>query len=83
MAIMKVSLPESMKEFVEKQAEAEGFPTVSEYLRMVIRQLQKQQAKQFLEEKLLEGLRTPAIPGTDRFWTGLERKAATRKRNRK
>ncbi len=83
MATMNISLPESMKEFVEKQAEAEGFGTVSEYLRMVIRQLQKKQAKQLLEEKLLEGLRTPTIPGTDQFWTGLERKADAPKRNRK
>jgi hypothetical protein len=57
--------------------------TKSEYLRMVIRQLQKQQAQHHLEGKLLEGLRTPTIPGTDQFWTGLETKAATRKRNRK
>jgi hypothetical protein len=72
-----------MKEFVTKQAEAEGFGTISEYLRKVIRQLQKERAKQDLEEKLLEGLRTPTVPDSDQFWTGLQANAAAPKRERK
>ena len=83
MATMNVSLPDSMKEFVEKQAEAEGFGTVSEYLRAVIRQLQKLQAKQDVEVKLLEGLRSPTIADPEQFWIDLEAKAATRRRKRK
>jgi len=74
MATMNISLPESMKLFIERRAEAEGFETVSEYLRAVIRDLQKQHAKQGLEELLLEGLRSPTVPDTDRFWTELEAK---------
>jgi antitoxin ParD1/3/4 len=83
MATMNISLPESMKHFVEKQAEVEGFGTVSEYLRAVIRLLQKQQAKQQLEELLLEGLGTPTVPDTDKFWTDIEAKATASGRNRK
>jgi antitoxin ParD1/3/4 len=45
-----------MKAFVEDQAAKEGFGTTSEYLRSMIRDVQKRLAKQALEAKLLEGL---------------------------
>ena len=83
MATMNISLPESMKLFIEKRAEAEGFGTVSEYLRAVIRELQKQHAKQGLEELLLEGLHSPTVRDTERFWTDLEMRTATAGRKRK
>ena len=46
MATMNISLPDPMKEFVEAQAQKEGFGSVSEYLRAMIREVQKRQAKQ-------------------------------------
>ena len=55
MATMNVSLPDEMKAFVEAQAAKEGFGTTSEYLRSVIRDVQKRLAKQALEAKLREG----------------------------
>jgi antitoxin ParD1/3/4 len=83
-ATMNVSLPDEMKTFVESQAAKEGFGTVSEYLRSVIRDLQKRQAKQDLEAKLREALLSgPAEPMTREDWNeikreGLERLAAER-----
>jgi Arc/MetJ-type ribon-helix-helix transcriptional regulator len=35
MATMNISLPESMKEFIEKQSAIKGFRTVSEYVRSI------------------------------------------------
>jgi len=72
-ATMNVSLPDTMKVFVEEQAAKEGFGTVSEYLRAVIRELQTRQAKQEVEAKLLEGLKTPKTRMTDKHWRELER----------
>jgi Arc/MetJ-type ribon-helix-helix transcriptional regulator len=40
MAAMNISLPASMKSFIEEQAVSEGFATVSEYVRAVIREVQ-------------------------------------------
>ena len=37
MAIMNVSLPDQMKDFMEAQACKEGFGTASEYIRSLIR----------------------------------------------
>ncbi len=74
MATMNVSLPDQMKDFVETQAQKEGFGTVSEYLRAIIREVQKREAKQTLEAKLKEGLESgPAAPLTSQEWDAIER----------
>jgi antitoxin ParD1/3/4 len=78
MATMNLSLPDSMKAFVEEQAVKEGFGTVSEYMRAVIRELQKRQAKQQLEAKLLEGLKSPKSRMTNQQWDELERQVRER-----
>ena len=75
MATMNVSLPDEMKAFVETRATEEGFGTVSEYLRSVIRDLQRRQARQDLEAKLLEGLQSPAVPMTRDDWDSIQREA--------
>jgi antitoxin ParD1/3/4 len=75
MATMNISLPDEMKTFVETQAAKEGFGTTSEYLRSVIRDVQKREAKQALEAKLREALESgPAEPMTREDWDELERK---------
>jgi antitoxin ParD1/3/4 len=69
MATMNISLPDEMKAFVETQAAKEGFGTTSEYLRSVIRDVQKRQAKQVLEAKLREALESgPSEPMTREDW---------------
>lgn len=76
MATMNISLPDPMKEFVEAQARKEGFGTVSEYLRSIIREVQKQVAKAALDEKLREGLQSgPAAPLTQSEWDAIEQEA--------
>jgi antitoxin ParD1/3/4 len=85
MATMNISLPDQMKEFVESQAQKEGFGTVSEYLRSIIREVQKREAKQALEAKLKEGLESgPAAPLSSEEWDAIEREglelAASRRR---
>jgi len=85
MATMNVSLPDQMKEFVEAQARREGFGTVSEYHRMLIREAQKLAARQALEEKLREGLESGVAPSLEpQEWDAIEREglelAAQRRR---
>jgi antitoxin ParD1/3/4 len=75
MATMNVSLPDEMKAFVEAQAAKEGFGTTSEYLRSMIRDVQKRLAKQALEAKLLEGLEGPTVLMTREDWDSIEREA--------
>jgi antitoxin ParD1/3/4 len=75
MATMNISLPDPMKEFIEAQADREGFGSISEYLRSVIREVQKRQAKQALEVKLLEGLQGPTTEMTREDWDSIRREA--------
>jgi antitoxin ParD1/3/4 len=75
MATMNISLPDAMKEFIEAQTSKEGFGSVSEYLRSIIREVQKQQARRELEAKLLEGLQGPSVVMTREDWDSIEREA--------
>jgi antitoxin ParD1/3/4 len=58
MRTMNISLPESMKEYVEAQVSAGGYSSVSEYVRELVREDQKRKAKDALEHVLLEALRS-------------------------
>jgi antitoxin ParD1/3/4 len=49
---MNVSLPDSLKSFVDEQVASRGFGTSSEYVRELIR---KEQDRQALRSLLLEG----------------------------
>ncbi len=74
MTTMNISLPEEMKAFIEAQMAQEGYASASEYLRSLIREAQKRQAKQALDAKLLEGLQSPASEMTEADWTALRQR---------
>ena len=52
MGTMNISLPDALKEFIDKQVQARGYSTSSEYVRELIR---KDQERQHLRGLLLEG----------------------------
>jgi antitoxin ParD1/3/4 len=56
MRTMNISLPESLKAFVDEQVDARGFGTSSEYIRDLIR---KDQERLALRRLLLEGAKSP------------------------
>ena len=73
MVTMNISLPDSMKAFVDAQV-VEGYSTASEYVRELIRNAQKQLAKEELEQQLLAGLASgEATPMTSEDWDALKR----------
>ncbi|HXG68321.1 MAG TPA: type II toxin-antitoxin system ParD family antitoxin [Blastocatellia bacterium] len=72
MTSLNISLPESLREFVEEQVKTGGYGTASEYLRELIRADRKRKAQERLEALLLEGLDSPAQEITDRDWTDLD-----------
>ena len=53
---MNVSLPETLKDYVQKRVVQGAFSNPSDYIRALIREDQKQQAEERLEALLLEGL---------------------------
>ncbi|MEA5469063.1 type II toxin-antitoxin system ParD family antitoxin [Spirulina sp. 06S082] len=70
MKTMNVSLPETMRDYIEEQVKTGGYGSVSEYIRDLIRQDRKRKAQDHLETLLLEGLDSgSATPMIDRDWT--------------
>jgi antitoxin ParD1/3/4 len=56
MASLNISLPQSLKDYLEEQVQARGYSTPSEYVRELLRHDQTRRAEQKLEALLLERL---------------------------
>lgn len=70
---MNVSLPESLKDFVDDQVSRRGYSTSSEYVRELIR---KDQDRQRLRGLLLEGAASDsAAPADDAYFASLRKRA--------
>ncbi len=69
MTTLNISLPESMREFIDRQIESGGYSTASEYIRHLIRQDQEKAEKKQIEKLLLEGLNSgEPVEITDDWW---------------
>lgn len=69
---LNISLPESLKQFVDTQVKELGYSTPSEYVRELLRQDRHRREQEKLEALLLEGLQSgKSIPVTPDY---LERK---------
>lgn len=75
MTTVTISLPESLKQFIESQLVTKGFGNVSEYFRSLLREAQAKEEDARLEKLLLEGLASRSIPLDDAFRASLEAKA--------
>jgi len=60
MATLNISLPQSLKDYVEDQVQQGGFGTPSEYVRRLVREDQLRKAEKRLEALLLEGVESGA-----------------------
>jgi antitoxin ParD1/3/4 len=77
---MNISLPETMKDFVDEQVHGGGYGSASEYIRDLVRRDQKQRAESRLQALLLEGLESGGdIPVTPEFWENLRRDLMARR----
>jgi len=69
MKSMNISLPDSMRAYVEEQVAEGNYSTVSEYFRELVRQDQKRKAQERLETLLIEGLESGNVTAmTDEDW---------------
>jgi antitoxin ParD1/3/4 len=74
MTTITISLPDSLKAFVETQLATRGYGNVSEYFRGLLREAQEKEREARLETLLLEGLASKSIPLDGQFRQGLEAK---------
>jgi antitoxin ParD1/3/4 len=78
MSTMNISLPESLKTFVDEQVSQRGYSTSSEYVRELIR---RDQDRMQLRGLLLAGASSsPAAPGDAAYLEGLRDRVRKRAR---
>ena len=71
-----ISLPEPLRDFVDRQMTSRGFGNVSEYFRTLLREAQEKERETRLEELLLNGLISGEdIPLDGKFWKDLRAEA--------
>jgi antitoxin ParD1/3/4 len=78
MTTLTISLPNSLKEFIDIEVQTKGYGNVSEYVRGLLRDAQAKEADARLEALLIEGLTSGEdIPLSPEFWSELKQDAAT------
>jgi antitoxin ParD1/3/4 len=76
MTTVTISLPESLRAFIDHQLATKGYGNVSEYFRLLLREAQKEEEDGRLEVLLLEGLASgDDVPVTPEFWKDLKAEA--------
>lgn len=69
MTTLNISLPDSMRTFVNEQVNKKGYSTASEYVRHLIRQEQEREEQKQLETLLLNGLDSgDPVEINDEWW---------------
>jgi antitoxin ParD1/3/4 len=80
---MNISLPDTMRDYIEEQVAQGGYSSASEYFRELVRQDQKQRANERLQTMLLEGLNSGnATEMTAQDWEDI-RQAVREKTNKR
>jgi antitoxin ParD1/3/4 len=82
---MILSLPESLKTWVEEQAAQGGYASPAEYVQQVLYKEQQQQHKEEIERQLLAALDSgDPVEATPEFWEARRQELRTRlQRSRK
>lgn len=76
MGTMNISLPDTLRSFVDEQVSARGFGTSSEYVRELIR---RDQDRQHLRGLLLDGVASaPTTPVDADYFEGLRERVRKR-----
>jgi antitoxin ParD1/3/4 len=78
MQSMNISLPDPLKQFVDRQIAQGRYSSVSEYVRDLIRADEAHKAREELEAKLLEGLKSPESELTSADWRAIRKEALAR-----
>jgi len=72
MTTVTVSMPDSLKEFLDREVATKGYGNVSEYIRSLLREAQAKESDARLYALLLEGMMSgEEIPVDEGFWKKL------------
>jgi antitoxin ParD1/3/4 len=74
MTTLTISLPDSLKSFIDAEVAAKGYGNVSEYIRGLLRDAQTKAREAQLEAMLIEGLASQRLVLDDAYRAGLSAK---------
>lgn len=84
MTTVTISMPKTLKDFVDEQIETKGYGNVSEYFRSLIREAQEKENEKRLETLLLEALESDqAHEHSPQFWKEIKTQTQRRLSQRK
>jgi antitoxin ParD1/3/4 len=83
MQTMNISLPDPLKEFIDRQIAEGRYSSVSEYIRELIRDDEKRKAEERLEALLLEGLESEESELTKQHFEDIRKEARAQLKRRK
>lgn len=79
MTTLNVSLPDTLRDFLEERVAQGGYPTASDYLRDLVQEDQRRKAQDRLDALLQEGLDSgPETPMTSQDWDDIRREVQRR-----
>lgn len=78
MQTMNISLPEPLKDFIDRQIAAGRYSSASEYIRELVRNDEKQKAEEQLAILLREGLQSEETAFTRDDWKAIRAEALAR-----
>lgn len=78
MESMNISLPEPLKQFVDRQIASGRYSSASEYIRELIRHDEKHKAEEQFQALLLEGLEGEETELTRDDWAAIRKEARAR-----
>lgn len=78
MPSINISLPDPLKQFVDRQIAQGAYSNASEYMRELISADEKRKAEEQLEAKLLEGLNSQESELTPEDWSAIRKEAMVR-----
>ena len=71
MTTLNISIPDQMKDFVDKQVDERGYESPSDYFQDLLRQEQKRKAEENLEQLLEQGLSSGTAEMDEEDWAGI------------
>jgi antitoxin ParD1/3/4 len=79
METVSITLPDSIKQYVEEQVARGGYGSVSDYLRHLVETDQKEQVRAALESEVLKGLESgESTPMTSEDWRAIREETEVR-----
>lgn len=76
---MNISLPPTLKDWVDEQVRRRGFGTASEFVRQMLREEQQRELRQPIDAALVEGIESgPSTPMSAQEWGDIRREGRRR-----